>query len=114
MDNYELKKRMDKKIAILIKDNELLGYPADLLIDGEVVKSYNLEFECEMKGIELIIGKSMPSDVIKALRDKGVMFLKINSLDEIDGLDYDIIIPKEFNKKRGWGCSVGFKVPGKE
>ena len=96
---------MNKKTAILINNNELSGYPADLLIEGRVVKSYNLAFECEMKGIELIIGKSIPSKVIKELRDKGVMFLKINSLDELDGLDCDIIIPKEFKNRRGWKCA---------
>jgi hypothetical protein len=54
----------------------------------------------------------MPSGLIKKLRDKGVMFLKINSLNELDGFDYDIIVPKEFNIKRGWGCAKGFKFKG--
>ena len=35
------------KVAVLIKNNEISSYPADLLIDGEVIKSFNIEFELE-------------------------------------------------------------------
>ena len=91
-------------IAIMIKDNELSSYPSDLLINGEIKKSTNLEFECELFNIHMIIGKDLSSDLIKKLRDKNVTFLKVNSLDEIEGLNLDIILPKEFKNKRGWKC----------
>jgi len=42
--------------------------------------------------------------IIKKLRDKGITFLKVNSLDDIEGLNLDIIMPKEFKNKRGWKC----------
>ena len=90
--------------AIIVKDNELSSYPADLLINGEIVKSTNLEFECELFKIDMIIGKSLSSDLIKKLRDKDVVFLKVNSLEEIEGLNLDIILSKEFGNKRGWKC----------
>ncbi|WP_456479455.1 hypothetical protein [Nautilia sp.] len=96
--------------AILVKNGELCGYPGDLLINGEVIKSYNLEFECKVNNIKLLIGKYLPGELIKALRESGVMFLKIKSLEELEGLDMDISFPEEFNKKRGWGCSGGFNV----
>jgi len=95
---------VNKKVAILIKDNELSDYPADLLIDGEVIKSYNIEFELETKGVNLLIGKSLPSSLIKSLRDKSIIFLKIKSLEELKELNLDIILPKDFKNKRGWKC----------
>ena len=90
--------------AIIVKNNELSEYPGDLLINGEIKKSTNLEFECELFKIDMIIAKSLSSDLIKKLRDKGVIFLKVNSLDELEGLNLDIILPKEFSNKRGWKC----------
>ncbi len=95
--------------AYIVKNNQLSDYPGDLMIDGEIIKSFNLEFEVEMKGISIIIGKSMPSSLIKKLRDKGVVFVKANSIEEVKDLD----IP-QFNKdgtiKRGAGCQPKFKV----
>ena len=93
-----------KKIAILIKDNKVSEYPSDLLIDGKIIKSKNLEFECDVYDIRLIIGKGLSSSLIKRLRDKGITFLKVNSLKEIKGLNLDIILPIEFKNKRGWKC----------
>ena len=93
-----------KKVAILVKDNKVSEYPADLLIDGKIIKSKNLEFECSIHNIELVIGKGLSSRLIKKLRDKGITFLKVNSLDEIEGLNLDIILPIEFKNKRGWKC----------
>jgi hypothetical protein len=93
-----------KKTALLVKNGELADYPADLLIDGEIRKSYNLEFECEQLQIETLIGKSLPSVFIKKLRDKGVVFVKLNSLYEAELLDFDIKLPDEFKNKRGWKC----------
>ena len=93
------------KIAIVVKNNELSDYPGDLLINGKVIKSINLEFECEVNNITLLIAKSLPSELIKRLRDKGVTFLKVNSLDEIEGLNLDIMLPIEFKNKRGWKCA---------
>ena len=95
---------MEKKIAIIVKNEEVSEYPADLLIDGKIVKSRNLEFECEINKVNLIIAKALPSPLIKKLRDKGVTFLKVNSLKELEGLNLDIIMPKEFKNKRGWKC----------
>jgi hypothetical protein len=92
------------KTALLVKDNELCGYPGDLLIDGEIRKSYNLEFECEMLKIEKLIAKSLPSSLIKKLRDKGVVFIKLKSIDEVKELDLDIKFVDEFKNKRGWKC----------
>ena len=93
-----------RKIAIIVKNNKVSEYPGDLLIDGKIINSYNLEFECEMNNITLLIGKSLPSQLIKKLRDKGVTFLKVNSLKEIEDLNLDIILPTEFKNKRGWKC----------
>ena len=92
-------------IAVLVKNSKLSDYPADLLIDGEVIKSYNIEFELETKGVNLLIGKSLPSSLIKLLRDKGIIFLKVKSLEELKGLNLDIILPKDFKNKRGWKCA---------
>jgi len=91
-------------VAVLVKNNELSEYPADLLIDGKVIESYNLEFELEAKNVNLLIGKFLPSSLIKSLRDKGITFLKVNSFEELDGLDLDINFPQEFKNKRGWKC----------
>jgi len=96
-------------IAVLVKNNELSDYPADLLIDGEIIKSYNIEFELESKKVKLLIGKSLPSSLIKSLRDKGITFLKLNSLAELEGLDLNINFPKEMRLKRGIGCQSRFK-----
>ena len=93
-----------RKIAIVVKNNELSDYPGDLLIDGKVIKSINLEFECEVNNITLLIAKSLPSELIKRLRDKGVTFLKVNSLREIEDFNLDIILPIEFKNRRGWKC----------
>lgn len=92
------------KTIVLVKDGELADYPADILVNGEVRKSYNLEFECEKLGIKMVIGCSMPSDVIKKLRDNGIIFMKINSLEELEDLDLDITFPDEFKNRRGWKC----------
>jgi len=100
---------MEKKmIAMLVKNNKLSGYPADLLIDGKIVKSYNIEFELEAKKVNLLIGKSLPSPLIKSLRDKGITFLKVNSLEELRGLDLDIKFPKDLRFNRGAGCQSRF------
>jgi hypothetical protein len=95
------------KTALFFKNGELAGYPSDLLIDGQLVKSYNLLFECEVNNINLLVGKSLSSELIKALKDKGVTFLKIKSLDELEGLDLNVALP-DSKRKRGWGCSKSF------
>jgi len=100
----------EEMIAVLVKNNELSEYPADFLIDGKIVKSYNLEFELEAKNINLLIGKSLPSPLIKSLRDKGITFLKVNSLEELSGLDLDIKLPKDLRFNRGAGCQSRFKL----
>jgi len=92
------------KTILLVKNGELADYPADILVDGEVRKSYNLEFECEKTGAEMVIGKSMPSSLIKKLRDKDIIFLKLNSIEEIEELDLNVTFPEEFSNKRGWKC----------
>jgi len=92
------------KIAVVIKDNQLSDYPGDLLIDGEIYKSYNLEFELIQKNVKIIIAKSLSSSLIKKLRDLGITFLKISSFEELDGLDLEIKMPSEFKNKRGWKC----------
>ena len=93
-----------KKIAIFVKNNKVSEYPSDLLIDGKIIKSNNLEFECDIYNIKLVIGKALSSELIKKLRDKGVTFLKVDSLDDIKDLNLDIILPSEFKNKRGWKC----------
>ena len=90
--------------AVMIKDGNLSGYPSDLLIGGEIIKSYNLEFELLAKNVKILIGKHLESILIKKLRDKGITFLKVNSLEEIESLNYDIKFPPEFKNKRGWKC----------
>ena len=90
--------------AVMIKEGKLSGYPSDLLIEGEIIKSYNLEFELLTKNVNIIIGKHLNSILIKKLRDKGITFLKVNSLEEIENLNYDIRFPSEFKNKRGWKC----------
>jgi len=92
------------KTALIVKNNELSDYPGDLLIDGKIYKSYNLEFELSQKNVNILIGKSLSSNLIKKLRDLGITFLKVNSLEELEGLDLDIQFPKEFSNKRGWKC----------
>ena len=94
------------KTAILIKNNELAGYPADLLIDGEIKKSYNLEFELNILGVKMLIGKSLPSTLIKKLRDSGIIFVKVSSFEELEGLNLEgVEFLKEFKNKRGWKCA---------
>jgi hypothetical protein len=97
------------RVAILVKDNDLSSYPCDILIEGEILKSYNLEFELEAKRVDLLIGKGLPSLLIKKLRDKGITFLKVSSLEEIKELDFDISFFKENRIKRGLGCQLRFK-----
>jgi len=92
------------KIAVVVKDNNLSDYPGDLLIDEEVYKSYNLEFELTQKNVKILIAKSLSSNLIKKLRDLGITFLKVNSFSELDGLDLEIKMPLEFKNKRGWKC----------
>ena len=91
-------------IAVIVKNNEISGYPGDLLIDGKIYKSYNLEFELMAKNVNILIGKHLSSDLIKKLRDNGIVFLKVNSLEEIEDLDFDIKLPNEFKNQRGWKC----------
>jgi len=93
------------KALILVKDGKLADYPADILVDGEVKKSYNLEFECEKLGVDTLIAKSLPSALIKKLRDNGIIFLRLNSLEELEGIDVSINLPEEFKNKRGWKCA---------
>jgi hypothetical protein len=93
------------KTAILVKNSEIASFPADILVDGEIKKSYNLEFELNALGVNMLIAKDLPSVMIKKLRDNGIIFLKLNSLDELEGLDLDIKFPKEFKNKRGWKCA---------
>ena len=64
------------KVAVLIKNNEISSYPADLLVEGEVIKNCNIEFELEANKIDILIGKSIPSILIKRLREKGIIFFK--------------------------------------
>ncbi len=90
--------------AVMVKDGQISGYPSDLLIDGEIIKSYNLEFELLAKNVNILIGKHLDSILIKKLRDNGITFLKINSLDELESLDLNIEFPPEFKNKRGWKC----------
>ena len=97
------------KSAVLVKENKISHYPADLIINGEVIPSYNLEFELKAKGVELLIGKSLPSTLIKKLRDRGITFLKVNDFSELEGLNLDIKLPKEIKIKRGAGCQSKFK-----
>jgi hypothetical protein len=97
------------KAAVLVKNGEISSYPADLLIDGEVNKSYNIEFELEMNKIDILIGKSLPSALIKRLREKGITFLKVNSFDELEGIDLGVNFMKESKIKRGLGCGSKFK-----
>ncbi|NPA12307.1 MAG: hypothetical protein GXO62_08690 [Epsilonproteobacteria bacterium] len=93
------------KIAALVKNNELCDYPGDLLVDGEIKKSYNLEFELHALGVKMVIAKSLPSQLIKKLRDSGIIFLKLSSLEEAHELDLDVGFLKEFKNKRGWKCA---------
>ena len=51
-------------IAVFVKNGEVSEYPADLLINGTIVKSYNLKFECEMNNINLLIGKALSSELL--------------------------------------------------
>jgi hypothetical protein len=53
----------------------------------------------------MLIGRYLPSKMIKKLRDSGIIFLKVNSLDELEGLDLNISFPNEFKNKRGWKCA---------
>jgi len=92
------------KIAVVVKDNNLSDYPGDLLIDGEIYKSYNLEFELTQKNVKILVAKSLNSNLIKKLRDLGITFLKVNSFKELEGLDLNIKLPKDFKNKRGWKC----------
>ncbi len=97
------------RYAVLIKDGEVSDYPADLLIDNEIISGFNLEFELEVKKVDLLIGKSLPSFLIKKLRDKGITFFKVNNFNELEGLNLDIKLPKEIKIKRGNGCQTKFK-----
>ncbi len=98
------------KTAILVKNNELAGYPADLLIENKVIKSFNIEFECEKLGVKMIVGKSLPSVLIKKLRDKGILFLKIENIEALKGLDLDVSFFNESKIKRGAGCQSRFFI----
>jgi len=94
-----------KKTAILISNGKVSDYPGDILIEGEIKKSYNLEFELNALGVEILFAKSLPSTLIKKLRDIGIIFVKVNSLDEIEDMDFEISYLKEFKNKRGWKCA---------
>ena len=98
------------KVAVLIKNNEISSYPADLLVDGEVIENCNIEFELEANKIDILIGKSIPSALIKRLREKGIIFLKANSFDELKDIDIDVNFVKESKIKRGIGCRPRFNV----
>lgn len=84
-------------IGILLKDNKLASFPADILIDGKIYKNID---EIDVK---IIAGLSMPSSMIEKLRKKGIMFLKINSIDELKDLDIEINLPQKW-QNRGWKC----------
>jgi hypothetical protein len=84
-------------IGILFKDNKLASFPADILVDGKIYKNID---EVDVK---IIAGLSMPSSMIEKLRKKGIMFLKIKSLDELKNLEIEVKFPKEW-QNRGWRC----------
>ena len=96
------------KIAVLIKNNKISSYPADLLIDGKVIRG-NIELELEAHKIDILVGNSIPSALIKRLREKGIIFLKANSFDELKDIDIDVNFMKESKIKRGIGCGIKFK-----
>ncbi|GAX87644.1 conserved hypothetical protein [Lebetimonas natsushimae] len=84
-------------IGILFKNNKLSSYPAEILVDEKIYKNI------DEVDVNVIAGLSMPSEMIEKLRKKGIMFLKIKSLDELKDLNIDINVPKEW-QKRGWKC----------
>lgn len=84
-------------IGILFKDNKLASFPADILVDGKIYKNID---EVDVK---IIAGLSMPSSMIEKLRKKGVIFLKIRSIDELRDLEIEVNLPKEW-QNRGWKC----------
>ena len=93
------------KVAILVKDSEISDYPADIFIDGELKKSFNLEFEMQMLKPNYLVAKSLPSELIKKLRDLGIIFVKLDSIKELEELNLvDAKFLKEFKNKRGWKC----------
>ncbi|MEO1958228.1 MAG: hypothetical protein ABGX23_01605 [Nautiliaceae bacterium] len=93
------------RVAILVKGDEIGEIGDLLLIDGKILKSYNLEDE--LKGINVLVAKYLPSQLIKSLREKGIVFLKASSFKEIEGLDFKPLL-KEGKIKRGAGCQRRF------
>jgi len=95
-------------IAILIKNNDLSDENGNLLVNGKIYKPKNLINECKKQNIKTLIAKKLNSSLISELRKNGIIFLKLNSIDEIKNLSLDIILPSDFPIKRGWGCSKEF------
>jgi ribosome-interacting GTPase 1 len=93
------------RVAILVKGDEIGEIGDLLLIDGEILKSYNLEDE--LRGVDILVAKSLPSPLIKKLREKGIIFFKASSFKEIEGLDFKPLL-KEGKIKRGAGCQRRF------
>ncbi len=93
------------RVAILVKGDEIGEIGDWLLIDGEILKNYNLEDE--LKEVDILIAKYLPSQLIKSLREKGIIFLKASSFKEIKGLDFKPLL-KEGKIKKGTGCQIRF------
>ena len=89
------------KTVVLVREGELAGYPADILVEGEVRKSYNLEFECEKTGAKMVIAKSMPSSLIKKLRDKNIIPIHINNTTLAPFFTNHLFLPKYRQVKEG-------------
>ena len=90
------------KVAILVKDNEISDYPADIFIDGELKKSFNLEFEMQMLKPNYLVARSLPSELIKKLRDLGIIFVKLDSIKELEELNSTLEekVKEEVDKNR--------------
>ncbi len=54
----------------------------------------------------IVVSSFLPCDVISKLRKNGCIYVKANSLDEIDGIEIKLNTEKKI--KRGVGCSGKF------
>ncbi len=92
-------------VAFLIKNDSLAAYPADVVVDGKFIKFEEI-FKLDVK---FVVAKWMPSTLIKNLRENGIVFLKLNSLEEFYELDLSLSFNKDTRIKRGVGCQLKFK-----
>jgi hypothetical protein len=90
-------------IAFLINSDEIADYPSDILINDEIYTNCDFFSVLSFKDCKIACAKSMPAEIISKLRAEGIVFFKVNSIEEAEKF-FDINLNPDSRIKRGVGC----------